>query len=180
MVACIPDVYISMVIGDLTIEDLSKEEVSCLREWVRSIDPEAFERGGPPLDKFSEKKACLPDEFISLVIGGYGLNLEDLNREEVSCAREWVVEISFLPYEDRGPQHYVDAMLRACIPDVIISAIIAEEGFYLSDLSREELSCLRRWLADIDPAIFADDASPTEVRAAENEMFSCTPRVFNP
>ena len=72
------------------MEDLSREEQSCLRDWATDIDwsdaPDDEELGFRVL-------ACIPDVVISGFIGEFGLTMEDLSREEQSCLRDRASDI---------------------------------------------------------------------------------------
>ena len=179
MTACIPDVFIQMMVEEfgLTPEDLSREETSCLRAWIVNMDPRAFTADAPPLEVGVEMTACIPDVFIQMMVEEFGLTPEDLSREETSCLRAWIVNMDPRALTADAPTLEAGVDMMACIPDVFISWIIAEDGYDLRDLTSDELSCLRRWMANIDPAsINAGDLSQLERRS----MTSCAPRIFNP
>ena len=94
LLACIPDLVISVMIGEvgLRLEDLSREEASCLRVLIK--DPDTFAAMSSPEDSaeftqvMGRMVACIPDVFISLMIGESGGRIEDLSEEETSCLRE--------------------------------------------------------------------------------------------
>ena len=179
MTACIPDVFIQMMVGEfgLTPEDLSREETSCLRAWIVNMDPRALTADNLPLEVGIDMMACIPDVFVQMMLGAFGLTAEDLSSEETSCLRAWIVNLDPRAFKTDDLPLEVGIEMAACIPDVFISLIIAEDGYDLSDLTRDELSCLRRWMANIDPAsINAGDLSQLERRS----MTSCAPRIFNP
>ena len=175
--ACVPDLLFSKIIElfGIASDELSREEASCLRGWVMEIDPEEILAGEPSPEVIADMMACIPDVFIALLVEEFGLTPEDLSREEASCLRGWIVNLDPRLFTGNNPDPEVLAEVIACIPDVIISLIIAEAGYSLRDLTREEIACLRRWVADIDPAFFSAGAPPQD---AVLEMVSCAPHIF--
>ena len=169
---------VSMIMTEigLTSENLSEVEASCMLEGVADIDPDTFDADDPPPEVVAAMMACIPDVFIAMMVGEFGLTPEGLSREETSCLRGWVKELDPEDISASDPPPELIADMIACIPDVFISVMIAEGEYSLSDLTREELGCLRRWVANIDPAWFSVGEPPQE---AAQDMISCAPRIFS-
>ena len=177
-IACVPDLLVSEIIaeGGLTLDDLSRQEASCLREWVMEIDPGDVTADEPSPRSIADIVACIPDVFIGLMVEEFGVTPDDLSGEETSRLRAWMVNIDPRLFTAGDPSPELIAEAVACIPDVFISLIIAEGGYSLRDLAREELACLREWVADIGPVFFSAGAPPQE---AILDLISCAPRIFN-
>ncbi len=94
LIACVPDVFVSLLIGefDLSLEDMNRNEVSCLRTLME--EPSTFVAMSGPEDSAEYAEvighliACVPDVFVSLLIGEFGLSLEDMSEDETSCLRD--------------------------------------------------------------------------------------------
>ncbi|MDE0137539.1 MAG: PPC domain-containing protein [bacterium] len=124
LIACAPDLFISSMLEDtgLTLDDLSEEEATCLREWATGIDWATLLAGDDfavLLDFLPDLFACAPDLFISSVLEDTGLTLEDLSEEEASCLREWVTDFDwstlFTGFADDSM--YLFELLE-CVPDL--------------------------------------------------------------
>ena len=93
---CAQDLVVSLLFTDtgLTLEDLSEEEMSCLRTWVTDIDWTALLGDDPSvlMGLIPDLVACSPSLFISAILAVTGLTLEDLSEEEASCLRAWVTD----------------------------------------------------------------------------------------
>ena len=173
IITCLPDRVISLFMAEvfgLSMEDLSQEEASCLRERVAGADPAAWFAASEEL--FGGMIACLPDTVISLFIAeGFGLSMDDLSQEEASCLREWVT--------GADPAAWVAAYkvlfggMIACLPDTVISLFVAEFGLSMEDLSQEDASCLREWVAGAYPA-----ASVAEGEELFGGMIACIPDLL--
>ena len=172
------DLIIPAVLTELGLapEELSEGEESCLLEFVGEIDPETFDADDPPPEVIAGMLPCVTDPFISVGMEEFGLTTEDLSSQEISCLREWVADLDAEVFAADDPPPEVFADMVACIPDLFISLIIAEGGYSLRDLTREEIACLRQWVADIDPVFFSAGAPPQE---AILNLISCAPRIFN-
>ena len=189
MIACIPDTFISLVLAEfgLSMEGLGQEEASCLREWVAGVDPATLVAAGEDsaeVEEFAGRMiACIPDTFISLVLAGFGLSMEDLGQEEASCLREWVAGVDpatlVAAGEDAAEVEEFGVRMIACIPDIFISIAIAEFGLSMEDLGQEEASCLREWVIGADlVALVAAGEDAAEVEELAGRMIVCIPDTF--
>ncbi|MCY4368325.1 MAG: hypothetical protein OXF41_02660 [bacterium] len=150
--------------------ELTEEEMSCLREWVAGIDVGAAvasladEDPAVAGELVSGMFSCLTNVVVSLMVSEMGMDGVELSEEEMSCLREWMVDIDMgtlvAGFEDEDPTVLGELVpgLLDCVPDVFLSAMLEEVGVGLGELSEEEASCLREWLADADfGAVFAGD-----------------------
>ena len=157
---CNPDLFISLMLEEtgMTLEDLSPEEATCLREWATGTDWATLATGAtddPSLlgDFVPDLIACAPDMFISSMLEDTGLTLEDLSPEEATCLREWAAGIDWstlLSGDDFAVLMDFLPDLFACTPDVFIASMLEDTGLTLEDLSPEEAACLREWVTDFD------------------------------
>ena len=163
MLSCIPDVVISPFIDrfGMIMGDLSRQEQSCLRETIADVD---WTDDLNDAELNSSMLSCIPDVVISDSIGRVGLTMEGLSRQEQSCLRDWVTDIDWSDDPDYAELAF--GML-SCIPDVLISEFISRIGLTMENLSREEQSCLRERIADVD---WSDDLNEAELNSS---MFSC-------
>ena len=176
---------ISMIMSEfgLTPEDLSKAESSCMQEWVGGIDPDVFEGDNPPPEVVAGMLGCIPDVFISVMVGEMGLSLDDLSREERACLRILLDEpdlfIAMSAPEDSPEFAEATGRMVSCLPDTFISLMVGEMGLSLDDLSREERACLRVLFdePDLFIAMSAPEDSP-EFAEATGRMVSCLPDTF--
>ena len=174
-ISCAPDSLISGMTTELgmNLEDLTRQETSCLRRFLVGLDAEALagldDDGGPPPEVISGVFSCLPDILISEFIGRVGLTMDDLSREEQSCLRDRVTDID---WSDDPDDAELGLLVLSCIPDVLISDYIDGLGLTMDDLSREELSCLRNRVTNID---WSDDPGEAELGLG---MLSCIPDVL--
>ena len=159
----------------LTPGDLSEAEESCLQELVADIDPETYNVSDPPPEVGVDLMACIPDVFIQIIVREFGLTLEDLSTEETSCLRAWIVNMDPRALAADDPPLEVVVDMTACIPDVFIQIMVEEFGLTAEDLSREETSCLRAWIVNMDPRALTADDLPLEVGV---EMIACIPDVL--
>ena len=121
---CNPDLFTSLMLEEtgMTLEDLSPEEATCLREWAADTDWATLLSGDDLalLGGFiPDLIACAPDMFISSMLEDTGLTLEDLSPEEATCLREWVTDFDwstlFTGFVDDSL--YLFELLE-CVPDL--------------------------------------------------------------
>ena len=124
LITCAPDLFVaSMLEGTgLTLEDLSEEEANCLREWAAGTDWATLLAGDDLaviLDFLPDLFSCAPDLYISFMLEGTGLTLEDFSEEEANCLREWVTDFDwatlFTGFAD-DPMYLLE--LWECVPDL--------------------------------------------------------------
>ena len=180
LLSCVPDLLISEMIVEfgLTMEDLSREEMTCLRRWAPTVDWVGLLAEDPTIlgEVISDLVTCIPDLLISEMIVEFGLTMEDLSREEMTCLRRWAPTVDWvgLLAEDPTILGEVISDLVTCIPDLLISEMIVEFGLTMEDLSREEMTCLRRWAPTVDwVGLLAED--PTILGEVISDLVTCIP-----
>ena len=94
---CNPDLFISLMLEEtgMTLEDLSDEEATCLRNWATGTDwttllTSAATDPSPLFEFLPGLVECAPDLFLFSMLEEFDLTLEDLGAEEATCLREWV------------------------------------------------------------------------------------------
>ena len=136
---------------------------ACLAEWVAGLDVVATMAALSVGNAEAEEEVatsfmtCNPDMFVSLMLNLFdslmfeetGLTLEDLSEEEASCLREWVTGADWTTHITAAADGFIPDLL-VCAPDLFLSSMLEETGLTLEDLSEEEASCLRAWVADAD------------------------------
>ena len=174
------------------MEDLSAEEASCLRDWALSADWSVFyaadSDASAALVEFAPGMVqCIPDEFLSSMLAGMGVGIEDLSAEEASCLRDWALSAdwSILFVADRDAsaalEEFAPGMVQ-CVPDVFLSRLLAGLGMQMEDLSAEEASCLRNWAPSADWSVFFATESDTSAALAEfvPGIVGCVPHLLLP
>ena len=141
---CNRDLIVSLMLEEtgLTLEDLSEEEASCLREWVTDTDWTSLLTGSvdDPSDLMgfaADLIECAPDMFISSMLEETGMTLEDLSEEEASCLREWVTDTDWTSLltgfaDDPGLFDFLPGLFD-CVPDLAWSATGARPSDELLD-----------------------------------------------
>ena len=141
--------------------EIDVDTEACLAEWVAGLDVVAtmvalsVDDAGATGEVTAAFLACNQDMIVSLMLEETGLTLEDLSEEEASCLREWVTDSAWTTLltgatDDPSVLMGFVADLIACAPDMFISSMLEDGGITLEDLSEEEASCLRAWVADTD------------------------------
>ena len=169
--------------------ELTDEEMSCLREWVAGIDVgaavSALAEEDPAViaELVSGMFSCLPNLLLSMMVSEMGMDGMELSDEEMSCLRDWVVGIDMgalaAGFEDEDPSVLGELVpgLLGCVPDVFLSATLEASGIELGELTEEEASCLREWMADADfGALFAGD--PEAALAFVPDLVECIPDLL--
>ena len=189
VIGCTPDYFVSLIAGEvgLRLEDLRREDVSCLRALL--VEPGAFFAMSAAKDSAEfagiagQMMACIPEVFVSPMLGRLGLRVEDLSREEASCLRSLVSEpdiyLAMSSTEDSPEFAHVVGRIMGCIPDIFVSQMLREMGLRLEDLSQSEASCLRILISEPDVflAFSASEDSPEFLRGV-GRMIACIPDVF--
>ena len=187
LTSCVPDLLISAYISrwDLSLEELSEEEASCLRGKAESVDVTVFVTpiGDPAEEEFMASLAsCLPDLLVSAYISLWGLSLQELSEEEASCLRGKVENIdvaALVTTSDDSAEEEFMAGLASCLPYIPVRIMLSAMEKSLDDLTEEELSCLREQKHDIGlwdgPETHEEEAEYVEAIASQ---FYCIPDVF--
>ena len=197
-----PDTLRSLLLANLIagmgeamgFEELSREEMSCLREWVATLDVVALWDGeaAAAADIMSGLTGCLPDLILGGMLAEMGVDVEELSEEEMSCLREWVAGVAVVAPESAmaGDEAAVVAFglgvvafgsgLVGCVPDVFLADVFDGMGVDLGELGEDELSCVQQWVAGVDAdalesAMAGDEAA---VVAFGLGLIGCAPDVF--
>ncbi len=136
VIACVPDLLIAFAIQELAAQglgvepdELSEDEKSCLREWVRDIDPAAFLADEDDFTFVAASFgmfACLPDLVVTFAAQGLGVEPDELSEDEKSCLREWARDIdpaALTADEDDPAAIEAGLVMFACVPDLFASGI---------------------------------------------------------
>ena len=194
-------VFLSLMIAGMENDEepyieLTDEELSCLREWVASIDVAdaigalAEEDPAVAAEIVSGMFSCLTNLVLSMMVSELGIEAE-LSEEEMSCLREWVAALDMgalvAGFDDEDPAalgEFIRALF-GCVPDVFLSAMLEEAGMALGDLTEDEASCLREWMVSADwssllsslfDGIVSDD--PSVLGEFVPGLVGCVPEVF--
>lgn len=164
---------------------LSEDEVSCLHERVADVDVAALIAGTfRGLDAAAEAfvfglMGCFPDLFLSAFLEGAGMTLEELSEEEASCLRERIASADWqlLLGEDDTAMTLAWFLpgLASCTPDLLLGFFLGASGIALDELSAEETSCLREWLADLDWDALLTDGQDDAAAMASGGLARCLP-----
>lgn len=188
------DVFVSSFMAQIAEDEdveFSESEQSCLRESVSTFDPAAtiaamtYDAGDPAAaaEFYSAVVRCIPDLFVTSMVGEMGVAVEDLSEAETSCLREWVLEIDWAPLigaaDSDDPAAFLSFSLGAlsCIPQLLVS------DFAGSDLvlTEEESACLRATFSDLDADAVGEamgGASESAGFAAfASAIFGCVPQL---
>ena len=186
-------VFLSLMIAGMESDEepyieLTDDELSCLREWVASIDVAdaigalAEEDPAVAAEMVSGMFSCLTNLGLSMMVSEMGIEAE-LNEEEMSCLREWVAALDMgalvAGFDDEDPAalgEFIRALF-GCVPDVFLSAMLEEAGVALDDLTEDEASCLREWVTGADfGELFASD--PDAALAFVPDLVECIPDLL--
>ena len=128
--------------------------------------------------------------FLSFMIGGMEDDEElamELTEEELSCLGEWVAGIDVaatvaaLADEDPAVVGELTSGMFSCLTNLFLSMMVSEMGMDGVELSEEELSCLREWVAGIDMGALIggfEDEDPTVLDEFVPPLLGCVPDVF--
>ena len=168
---------------------LSPDETSCLHERVADVDVAAFIAGTfNGLDAAAEEfvfglMGCFPDLFLSAFLAEAGMTLEELSEEEASCLREWSASADwqrFLDEDDETLLVWFLPGLAGCAPDLLLGFFLEASGITLDELSAEETSCLREWLAGLDWEALLIDGESAAAAVASAGLARCLPSEAEP
>ena len=170
--------------------EFGEEQRSCLRDWVRGIDPAALAAAdidSPTTFEASfEVIACVPDLLIAISTQEFndqGLDVapDELSDEERACLRDWVRGIDpavFAADIDDLVFLRVSFGMFVCLPDLIFEYAAQELGVVPDELSDEERECLRDWVREMDFDFLLADADDLAAVEAGLGMFECVPDLL--
>ena len=170
--------------------ELSEAEASCLRESVADIDVAAVVAAMVPdsddpaaaAEFFADFVGCVPDVFLSAMIAGAGVDIEELSEDERTCLRGFLAEIDWaiVIAADEDSAEFVGFAIRliSCVPALVLSEAIGVDV----ELSAAEASCFRESFAGIDTAALVDAVSANADDSVAVEfaeiMLSCAPSLL--
>ncbi len=168
----------------------TEDHEPCLREAVSDVDV-----GKIWIAKDDEAEqevhiriiTCFPEFIAASIVESLEMGV-DLSEEERGCVQEWSERVD---WEAVGESQGYDGAafmailpgLADCSPDLVLNLVLQESGtgFMLSDLSDEELGCLREWVTTLDWAsIPAGGEEGMAALASANNLFLCVPLVDLP
>ncbi len=183
---CLPDLLLTTIIPEMGLEreELSEDEVACLRGLIANVDWGALAFADEDFEANANFAvgmiSCVPALLLSSALG----EEVELSEEEVSCLRESFAAIDsatlLTAADDPAGFAALAPDLVDCVPDLFISIFIAETGASIEDLSEEEWDCLRELVADIDLAalIASPDDSAADVEFGVG-LLNCVPDLFS-
>ncbi len=183
---CLPDLLLTFIIPEMGLEreELSEDEVACLRGLMANVDWGALTFADEDF-KANANFAVGMISCVSALLLSSALGEEvELSEEEASCLRESfaAIDISTLltAADDLAGFAALAPDLVDCVPDLFISIFIAETGASIEDLSEEERDCLRELVADIDltALIASPDDSAANVEFGVG-LLNCVPDLFS-
>ena len=131
MLSCVPNLFLAAFLDEtgISVEELSADEASCLRELLADIDVSAMLAAGDDLAASAElgvaMVSCVPELFLAAFLEGTGISVENLSEDEKSCLQERlkVLDLSALAAaDDSDPAILMEAMgLLSCVPDLFKS-----------------------------------------------------------
>ena len=96
--------------------ELSNENLSCVRDFARSIDPNELAANAESDDIPPDLVACIPVVAAILMLEEADVDFYELDDQERSCIEEWAKNIE--PSELLAPEFDVtDSIMLACVPD---------------------------------------------------------------
>ena len=176
-------------------------EQSCIREAVDEellesvLDRRVLESSEVPEQWQVSIFSCLAPQaaralFLSFIIGGMETDEEldtELTAEEMSCLREWVAGVDVgdagaeLADEDSAVAAELASGVFSCLTDLFLSMMVSEMAMDGVELSEEEMSCLREWVAGTDMGTLVagfNDEDPSVLGDFVPALFGCVPNVF--
>ena len=124
------------------------------------------------------------DLLISDLLEGTELDTEELSEDQRSCLREWVagadlIALATAPEDSAVIDDFV-AHLWRCVPDLLISPMLRAMGVEMEELSEDERSCLREWVAGADLITLATaPEDPAVIDDFVAHLESCVPDRFD-
>jgi hypothetical protein len=134
VLVCAPEfLYIAIALQmGMELRDLSEEEKACIQKWIDGLDEEdmtiLFSPQGNPAataDLSIGVMACVPELFLAGFAEVYGVELEELAEDEISCLKDWLNgldqdELAILLSPEDNPQAALElrSEMTDCIPDL--------------------------------------------------------------
>ena len=109
------------------MEDLSEDEMSCVRQWQSDVADADWASLASVGDGFTalglmalDALGCIPGRFVALILAEMGVAMEDLSEDELSCLRQWLSDLGMAAPTDSDyymTDSDVLSGLIGCIPD---------------------------------------------------------------
>ncbi len=134
---CIPDIFVTALAPVLGAnpEEMSQDERSCLRDWIRNIDSAtlaaAEDDDTAAIEIGFGIMACVPEFLVASVAQDAGVELGALSDEEKSCLQDWArgIDPDALAAEgDDAAAIGVGFGIFACVPELFAASFGEEEG----------------------------------------------------
>ena len=155
----------------------------CVRQTSFYLYPSAeiWEQGYRTVNCLQQASAPIISEFLER----FEYDPEELSEDERSCLREWVAADADLlalvtaPDDPAVEGEFAQGLFR-CVPDLFISELFEGFEYDPKELSEDERSCLREWVAadaDLLALVTAPDDPAVEGEFAQG-LFRCVPDLF--
>lgn len=153
---CFPGVWFAAVF-DVDVADFNAGELSCIQQWLSGVDVDVLETASSGRDREALALglglvACHPGALVPAL---FEAEAGELSENELSCLTRLLAEVDegTLAALDAGDDAAADALWLGavkCVPDLFLSAIVADWGLDVGDLTGNEMSCLRELMVSID------------------------------
>ena len=185
LLVCVPDTYLGPMLRDrgVDFEGLSEEEMSCLREWAAGLDVGAAVDAAA-VAIYVGLLGCVPDKFLGPMFGNMGLDVGGLSGEQMSCLRELAAFLGVVdPVWDALTGAADDDLkfglvmfgVAGCVPRVLMGVLLDILGVDVGELSGDEMSCLREWVAALHEVALTGAADEAAVAAIAVAVSGCLP-----
>lgn len=189
------------------LDGLSASEQSCIRGVLdeAGLDEAGLESAMSrrlfsddfPMAEDIAMFACLAADtanniFVTSVVAVIESEIgADVSDSEKACLGDWTADIDLasliMSMTSESPDDTLALALlgglAACIPDVLISLLLADTGVGFDELDENERTCLRELLADVDWPVLGGseedaEAAFTAVFGLSFGMFGCVPALM--
>ena len=173
LIVCHPGAFVAAIL-DVELGELSADELLCFRRVLSEVEEGTLAVLESSADEMFAAldlgvAGCVPDLFLDGLLADLGMDVEDLSGRQLSCLREWVADIDLDLLVATGAGDDAAAAVFGlgpgkCVPDLFLDVVLPILGVDKGFLRGHELSCLRMWVAGIDPnvleaAVAGDDAA---------------------
>ena len=135
---CVPDIFVTAISQEMAADpdEMSQDEKSCLRDWIRDIDSATLAAGEDDDSAAIEAGfgilACVPEFLIASIAQDAGVELGPLSDEEKSCLREWARDIDPVALasaeDDDSAAIVVGFGMLACVPELLMASFAEDQG----------------------------------------------------
>ncbi len=163
---------------------LTGAELLCARDWMVGADRDLLRAvGAGDTAAAAEYRLglvrCFPGVFVA---AWFDVDAEDFNAEELSCVREWLLDVDTDTLEtaatgEGGAALALGLGLILCHPGAFLPVVYGVEA---GEISEDEVLCLQRLLSEADEetlaALDADDDAA--IAAMGLGILKCVPDLF--